>query len=371
MDELLDIIRPAIPIMLNNINFGHIDQQVKEYLSNLSSKLPSLEEKITELEKEMETILTPVKQKILEEKINDLKNTISQISDVINYYNKLARPLLDKINTTSRRKVVFGKKKTEPSQEQTEEQKEFINKYLEIVSQVVDIIIERSSEQIRYCSGCGDEFSRDGSSLFCRECGLKRDPYTYSITSDSEESRYRNDENFYNTLLKYQGRGNIKLPDNWFQLLDGYFSNTNLYPADDIKKQPLNDNGTRGNTNRKILKSAMSKVGLNNYSEINYIGHIYWDWKLPDLSDYESRILADYALTQAYYNQAVEELHYQMSSSLNVSYRLFKHLQLIGYPCESSEFDISPCIETRQKYESVWRKMCYLSGKPYIPTIWS
>lgn len=370
MEELLSFLRPTICIAMNNINFQHIDQQVKEYLTQLTNKMPSLDNKITELEKELEQEITPVKYKILEEQINDIRDMIADISDLIDYYDKYAKPLIDKICGSQRKKIVFGKTKSTSNFTNNQEQSDFVNKYLDIVGQIVDLIVDENNEQIKYCSGCGDEYSRDGSSLKCRVCGLQRDPYTYSVNSDSEESRYRNDENFHTMLLKFQGKGNMRLPDNWYQLLDHYFSNTNFYPPSEIRKQTLNENGTRGNTSRKILKSAMSQVGLNNYAEINYIGHVYWNWKLPDLSSYEARILTDYAQTQANYAQAIKDLNYQMSSSLNVSYRLFKHLQLIGYPCESSEFDISPVVETRQKYESLWARMCKLANKPYIPTVW-
>ena len=106
------------------------------------------------------------------------------------------------------------------------------------------------------------------------------------------------------------------------------------------------------------------------YSEINYIGHLYWDWTLPDLSEYEEILIADYNELEQYYQECLHELGIQASSSLNMNYRLYKQLELIGYHCYSTDFDISPSDETRQKYEQLWRLMCKKAGKPYIPTRW-
>ena len=57
-------------------------------------------------------------------------------------------------------------------------------------------------------------------------------------------------------------------------------------------------------------------------------------------------------------------------SSLGTQYRLWRHLQLIGYPCEFGDFKIAENVDSIQTHHRLWKLMCDGANDPeiyYIP----
>ena len=51
-----------------------------------------------------------------------------------------------------------------------------------------------------------------------------------------------------------------------------------------------------------------------------YIAHIYWGWKIPDLTLYRDQIIKDYQITQQIWNDIKKD--YNRSASLGTQYRI-------------------------------------------------
>jgi hypothetical protein len=105
-----------------------------------------------------------------------------------------------------------------------------------------------------------------------------------------------------------------------------------------------------------MLYDALSHIGetsLNN--DVNLIGSLYWNWKLPNISKFIDKIMTHYDKTQ--------EVFYIMpnrerQSSIGRHWRLYKHLQLVGYPCKKNMFKISNMEESVNQRVKLWKIMC-------------
>ena len=119
-------------------------------------------------------------------------------------------------------------------------------------------------------------------------------------------------------------------------------------------------------TNKKMIWNALEKLGYNQYyDEVSYICHIYWGWKLPDLTFYRDRILRDYQTTQKIWNKIKKD--YRRSASLGTQYRLYVQLLAIDYPfCEREDFRIQEMVESLRLHNHAWQIMCEEANVNYF-----
>lgn len=365
---------PSIAVTIDDFSVNNIEAMLQEYLARLDESIPALEQEKKRLIRVIELgsddqSMTPLKKSFIENRVKQLSRDLDTAKFKLDYYQTTIVPARDRLRGI-KKKIVFGQGKNRSKTPFSSDQQNRIREYLNVVGKVVDVVVDEPVERITFCPVCRQELQRDANSLVCVSCGQQLEACTFSVNSDTEDIRYRNDDNFVKALRIFQGKESVKLPTGWERRLDDYFKSKGFPSREEILEQPLNDDGTRGNTNRKILREALKATNMPYYAEMNYIGHSYWGWQLPDLSDWEENIIAQYNELEQYYHECLRELGIQASSSLNMSYRLYKQLELIGYQCSCDDFDISPSDEMRQKYEQIWRLMCSKAGLPYIPTRW-
>jgi hypothetical protein len=248
-----------------------------------------------------------------------------------------------------------------------------IDKYLKIAKKYSNVQVSRITQPKQTCMNCknclkNQEVDVDGI-LRCPVCNNEHQSINTLKHIDSFKLHQLNNENdmenFIKALNRYQGLQNNP-PKILFTKLDTYFKERCLPSAEYIKSLPYNDRGKKGNVNKEMLYSALSSIGYSSYYEdVNLIGHIYWDWILPDLSGLKDKILSHYMITQKSFYKIPLEIRSRISS-LGTSFRLFKHLQLVGVPVYHDDFKIAENQDSITNHNRLWKLMCDGAEDPEI-----
>lgn len=246
-----------------------------------------------------------------------------------------------------------------------------IDEYLDIASEYITLdIIKINNIPNDICIGCGTSLAKvattDDGTIRCPngECQIEhRSIIMTKSAKDASRINTNNNnddesiENFRKAFARYQGLQN-KPDDKLYKDLDDYFIRCGRPIGDDIKLLPLNNRGRRGDTNHKMLLSALSETGHSEYYEdVNLIGHEYWGWELPNVAHLKEQIERDYIETQKAYYQIPKDERLR-NSSLGTQYRLWRHLQLRGHVCYMDEFKIAENNDSIRIHHKLWRQMC-------------
>ena len=243
---------------------------------------------------------------------------------------------------------------------------DFCSKYI-LIERIKNISTEFK------CKGCGVNLEdlneeREGF-LVCDICNCIN---SYLIPNqyvrDIEKHMFYIDEdtnNFIKILDKFEGKTNLILDKSFFDKLDDYFLEIGGIKGEEVRKIPINSKGKKDGTSRKMLWSALEKIGYSQYyDETSYITNLYWGWVLPDLKNYKDQILRDYQSTQNAWN--IVKIEYKRTASLGTQYRLYVHLMAVGYLyCEKEDFKIQENVESLRLHNDAWKKMCEMSNIQY------
>ena len=245
--------------------------------------------------------------------------------------------------------------------------------YLDLCSKYIRIErIKNISTEFK-CKGCGiplENLSEEKEGvLICDICNCINSyliPNQY--TRDIEKNMFYLDEdsnNFLKILDKFEGKTSLILDEYFFQKLDEYFVNINVPKGEEIRKLPLNSKNKKDGTNKKMLWTALEKIGYSQYyDETSYITNVYWGWELPNLKNYKDQILKDYQNTQNVWNNI--KFEYKRTASLGTQYRLYVHLVAVNFPgCEKEDFKIQENVESLRLHNDAWKQMCELCNLEY------
>lgn len=257
---------------------------------------------------------------------------------------------------------------------QTHKKLELLEKYLDFASKYIRIERIKTLDNIFICKGCNTKLEdvieeKDGY-LVCHKCNCINSylvPNYYIRDTEKNINYYDEDtSNFLKILDKFEGKTSLLLDEQFLKKLDNYFLNINMKEGIYYKQLPLNSYGKKEGTSKKILWNALESLSLScYYDEANYIAHIYWGWKLPELSNYKEKILKDYRNTQNSWNLIKHE--YKRSASLGTQFRLYVHLLTCEYPhCYREDFKLQENVESLRLHSHAWKRMCEMSDIDYI-----
>lgn len=249
-----------------------------------------------------------------------------------------------------------------------EERNNIIEKYLEIASNYINInIVKINNSKKEICCGCGAQLSKilpnDDGFVRCPDQDCQTENIMTVHTKITKEGIYNNGstpesiDNFLKAFIYYQGLQSVKLHESLLTKLDDHFKKMKRPTGDQIKKLPLTSRGMRGDTDHKMMWTALSAIGFSEYfKHSNYICNIYWGWVLPNVMHLKELIISHYNITQQIFNKIpVEER--ERDSSLGVPYRLWRHLQLAGHECYIDEFKIVVNRESLNCHDKLWKRM--------------
>lgn len=259
-----------------------------------------------------------------------------------------------------------------------------INKYLEIARNYIEINVVNQNNLNKYCPGnCGTDFSKietdeELGSCICPACGYVQDMLS-KMSFYKEPSRvginnrndYQDIENFIKVLDRFEGKQNNNIPEKLYFQLDEYYVSIYLHPGSYYRDLPLEKEEKtielilKPGTSPKMLKEGLIKTQNSAFFDDNIlIGHIYYGWKLPDLSLYRPKIIEDYIKTQSVYYELPVEFR-EREASLHTQFRLLVQLLAVGFPCDPDHFFIQGSRESLENHQRLWKIMCELTGVPY------
>jgi hypothetical protein len=282
-----------------------------------------------------------------------------------------AKPIiLNFRNLSPDKTVIFGKTDVRYNDDKIDA----IKDYLVLLKKVIDFDIILQPKPDNVCLECSSvicPFPITPGIITCQACGIDKIVYASNevYKSRGTDNSYEDISNFSKTLLRFQGKQKIKFGQELYGKLDDYFKRIEKLTSDVIRDLPVLSNGKKQGTSYNLLYTALFETcNSGHYEDANLIAHYYWGWKLPEISSgMEKKILDQYALTQKVFRNMPIDLRGR-KSSLNTQYRLFKHLQLAGYPCSITDFKIPDTNDVVEKYDETWLKMCEECDLPFIPT---
>lgn len=360
-----------------------IQQEKYSHINNLKHNYKTL----TESSKNPQTYV--VREKTLES-MNKIKKEIEDIEsgEKLRKYESLTNKIITQY------KAYSGKTKTISFSINTDNEYplmdddlryriSLIDSFLDIAKDYIYIdIIRINNIPSDICTGCGTSLTKvavsEEGTIRCpnEDCNTEHDMIILTkLAKDGSRINTNNNtddesiDNFLRAFIRYQGLQSELSDNDLYQDLDNYFIKHDRPCGDDIKKLPLNNRGRRGDTNHKMLWTALSHIGRSEYYEdANLIGHKYWGWTLPDVMHLKEIIISHYNKTQKVFYQIPPEERCR-NSSLGTQYRLWRHLQLVGHECYMDEFKIAENSESLRTHNKLWRLMCEGCNDPDITYI--
>lgn len=261
-----------------------------------------------------------------------------------------------------------------------EERIKIIENYLFIARNYFNINVVHRRKIWVSCE-CGGSFTEVDGMMICNVCCRSRSSIVCANDvsfedGDSTETvlprnTYEDRKNFQRAILYFEGRQPPKDFDDISAKLDRYFADIGFPKKEVISIQPFNSEiYARGSSTKSLIYKALSEIDGGNqyYNDINLLCHRYWNWKLPDLTDCREKIVEDYVLSSSVYQEIRSCRFEDRDSSLSTQYRLYKHLQRVGFPCRASFFKIVRTESTLEYHEEVWAEICRRLGWIVLPT---
>jgi hypothetical protein len=253
-----------------------------------------------------------------------------------------------------------------------------IQEYLEVARNYITLDVVQTNQIRAKCPGCGVDFSQvdidEENGLCTCECGVVRENLSlYTLYKDSNRvnignrNNYEDWENFEKALIRYQGKQPNKPPDRLYDQLDAYYTKIQKSIGSDVQAQALLADGKKIGTSRQMMLDALCETANSAYyDDVNLIMHVYWGWRLPDVSHLEDQIMKDYFSTQQIYNS---QPHEGRDASLNTQFRLYVHLLAVGHQCSRDDFKIQTSRDSLEFHQDMWRRMCEKTGVRFYPVI--
>lgn len=331
-DDDLDIIR--------------MHQQISYYLTEMKDK--EIIELNEQLMKEQQIVLKP--QKAIDrnrslKKIENLQEKIKNIKDKSDYkiYIEKSNPILQEYKQlgSSSKYITLQNKVNELTTDP--KRLAIIQKYLAVASKFIDInLCKHIQEEKNICPVCMLDVDpyiknamKDDKNIICPTCSCEIPLFMTYVPDDIGENNntivHTNDlKNFYIKINEYEGYPPKNYRPDIEQILDQYLIENNLDPCRVIQTYTLNGR-KRGNTSKKMLLDILKKLNhvlKGMYKHAEWICVTYWGWKRHNLSDYMTQLTIDFNAAQEIINKHKEG----RTSNLSRDYRLYRHLEKLGYP---------------------------------------
>lgn len=321
-----------------------------------------------------------IKKEIPKSILNDSTEDIPEVIIVI-YDSKVNLDQIDQVVKFKLKKIKdnFSMEKYSVKSKQLSEIyekdpcKENLENFLDLCSRYIRIERIKNVKYQFMCKGCGNSLEglkEDSEGIvtcdICNCINTYMKPNNYQ--RDTEKFHYFFDEdinNFVKILDKFEGKTNLILGPDFFNLLDDYFIGIGFSKGEEIRKMEINEDGKKEGTSKKMLWNALEYLGYSQYyDETSYISNVYWGWELPDISKYRDQLIKDYQVTQNIWNGIKTD--YKRSASLGTQFRLYVQLMAVGYPkCDRNDFKIQENIESLRLHNECWKIMCEKANIKY------
>lgn len=281
-------------------------------------------------------------------------------------FRKRAKPVVKKYKPKPVGKRVFGSQGIVESREDTAVvalRLSLISKFLTIASEYVSANVVRVLDSARddVCEWCGTELDMcDANSqggYVCSVCHSEKiGSASQAVHSNDNNEEVESFENFKRSTAHYDGTCPCVIPPIVYKELDEYFAGLGMPTGEEVRKMEPRFR-FRGDTNPEMLRSALEAINRKYYTDIYKIGHEYWGWEIPDLTNYKEPMFANYRKTQPIFTALPQDVK-QRVSSLSTQLRMWLELTLVGFECYRIEFKIPVDEESIANQLRLWKIMC-------------
>lgn len=241
--------------------------------------------------------------------------------------------------------------------------------YLSICTSYVDMTyhIEDMIEMKDYCEACGMVFNtnmQDRVDRWTCKCGSVNTIYRSSDSYKKTESEYDATVTFLKDVAHVQGKSRQFLPDGLYTKIDNYFNNIVGISREQVLAEPLNKDGTRGNTNLSMMLNAFKVCGFSaHYKRAVSVCADYWGWKLVDIGPYMEAVMMVFAkVVKAY--KSIEDRN--RKSMIPMQSMLCRILQIVGCEASPALFKLCTTEESKRECERLWNMTCEIANIVYI-----
>lgn len=312
--------------------------------------------------------INPNKSRIWNDKLKNAQDQVNLISkgDIVREYLSDILPYIDLYNRFTKMTAGLSNPK-----DQEEIHHLVIQLYITKTQKYFRLEASRQIISKDTCPSCDKEWDEDFIE-FHGHCSCGYVPRllnlrTTKIIKGSSDSEYEDLANFILAISRQEATQTITLPETLFDDLDRFFLAHKLPTGQQVRSLALNINGSRGQSNIKMLDHALKETGYSTlYVEGKLIASTYWGWKIYNLSDMKDEAIEMYKTSQPFYNRRKG----LRESSMNVYFRLYKTIQLIQwkriidniiieYKFRMRDFRVIETPSILCDLEDIWRGMCY------------
>jgi len=353
-----------LEVNIYNCDISEIDIIIKNKIElDKNKKINKNKELINQEKEKLKTKMNMVK---IKKSLEIIKTCEEKLLDLDKEYNDYIKCTYDLLliykNFVRDRNKKFGEKIDESI---SQEKLDIIFNYLDVAKRFIPISIK--TEDKITCHNCGMNEEKDDSG-YCKNCGVEKILISRDVVLIQHNIKIdsRDRDNFHQTILRFQGKQEDKIPGELYKKLDEFFATMRIPSSDIVKEKKQKNEKLNFTISRQLILDALKELKYSEYyKDLNLISYKYWNIQLPDITDLEKRLMDDFDLTQAEF----EKIRKTKQSTLNSQYRLFKHLQLLNYKCDMDEFKMIKTRETLEKCEVLWEEMCKGCGLKFISMI--
>jgi len=331
------LVIPVNPFEIWNTNYDikALDRIVQKYLRSQLDKIPQYEEKIKELEKHLEDVMTQVKQANIKNEINEYARKIEEIRTKPNKYKDMASHLLKEyfdVKDETRRMLI-------------------IDEFLKMVKNFYphSIVQENLVTKADFCFTCNVKLIENNDVMYCPNCYREYEERE-NFQNASQKTKAHDPISYFEKIIdQVEGREYIEVKPAYMKKLDQQAAKIGW-------EKPL--------TRCQVVKLVYMCGDSHYYSHVSQVALQYANLPLPDYSAQRNLLLEKYRQ----FSEIYPDIQKTIVSSLNGLFVIFKLLEMEDNDLELEDFKASISDQTLSQYDNIWQQACEKLGWTYIKT---
>jgi hypothetical protein len=208
------------------------------------------------------------------------------------------------------------------------------------------------------CKLCGkteESFNICENHIVC-ECGNVIEMTNDNLISYKDIERvnigskysYDRKTHFRECIKRYQGKQNTTIPSTVFEEIITQLKNYKIISLE----SDIHDSNTFKDVEREHILTILKDLSYSKfYEDITYIYHKITNKTIPDISEYENLLLADFdKLLEAYDSSYKKD---DRKNFINSQYVLYQLLQRHGYSCEKENFSFLKTNDRKSYHDEI------------------
>jgi hypothetical protein len=343
-----------------------IDREIKIFLKNKidnveepKSRLSLLSTLLDQSKNELEKNLVKKKLFMLRKEIIDLE-TAAELGLYLYKTVSLIEEYKHISEKTHSNSFMIVRVRSDEDIKLLDRKKDIKFQYLKIAKEYINVenVLQKKQKLICHsCLGISFELTDDDSILICsnQECGniieiMDESPSYKDTDRINMASRYTYtcESHFKSAMDRFEGVQNVNIPQTLIDLIRNEMKNFNLL-----------DNTV---TKDHIYMILSEKGETDFYHDINLIFFMITAKPPPKITKYRNRLMEMFKVIEKMYDEIKGP---DRTNSLNVDYKLYKLLQIVGYNCKKEDFYFLKTPAKLYEHDEKWKELIEILAEKY------